>query len=132
MCGKGTSFLGTVSVMADDALVVLTLDTDYSDSPLWSDEGLLDREDIPLTDATWSALEEWARYYNDHHDDSHRWTRGSQRLPYLERGHQLAERVAAEIGHDFAVKHVDRIFRSETAATNPAAANALREMVRSG
>jgi hypothetical protein len=109
--------------MTDDVITTLDLFTDYSDSPL-REGGLLERDDLPLTDATWTALEEWARYWNEHHDGVGEWTPGSQRLSHLEQGNHLAERVAVEIGYEFAVRHEGLTFRSDAVPTNAAWADA--------
>jgi hypothetical protein len=107
---------------------VLILDTDFTDLPLWLD-GLLEREDISLTPATWDALASWADYFLNFYTTSYRWKASADPVWYRQEGDRLAIRVADEIGARYAVNHDGTEFRSSKGPTNETAAEDIRRLL---
>jgi hypothetical protein len=111
---------------APDAILIL--DTDFSDLPLWLD-GLLERDDVALTPATWDALAAWSDYFLNFYNTSYHWKAGADPVWYRKEGDRLAALVAEEIGSQYAVSHGETVFRSFKAATNPGAAEDIRDLL---
>ena len=111
---------------------VIRLFPGWANSPLWIPGGPVDLDDSRLTRELVEDLLAWeARYYDTSPQHSSSGSPGSdpgpQERQYLADGKDLTERLAAELGHSFAVsfesgREEHYVARSGGSATNPAAA----------
>ncbi|GAA3288084.1 hypothetical protein ACFFON_07100 [Arthrobacter citreus] len=111
---------------------VIRLFPGWANSPVWIPGGPVELQDSLLTRELIEDLLVWeTRYYDaGPQDPAERQSTGSQPGPrerqHIAGGKDLADRLAAELGHSFAVTFESGLdhyaARSRTPATNPAAA----------
>ena len=78
--------------------------TDYNGLPLWDEEGGTGPENWPmLSPGLLADLEEWERYWSQHHHHMRGWQMGTRDW-YVEEGHRLAARLREELGSDWTVQ----------------------------
>jgi 8-oxo-dGTP pyrophosphatase MutT (NUDIX family) len=123
----------TVAEQSEYMTTVVRLFPDSADSPIWFAIGPVDYEDVRLTDSLEADLRAWeAAFYRDY-EFTKGWKSDAAAASYFESGLALAERLADEFGTTFEVEFIaedpyrgKHRFRSPVAATNAAAADAMR------
>jgi hypothetical protein len=102
----------------------LRLAADFDASPLWSREGNIPIEDLPLSPRLNAELHRWAEEFDATISRGPRMKRGGY-VPtdWTERGQRLAHELQAEVGDTFVVVYDPQPRRSVPSASSRSAAD---------
>ncbi|CUU53656.1 hypothetical protein Ga0074812_101154 [Parafrankia irregularis] len=94
---------------------------DYYAFPLWTGDGMLSPEALPLTDGLRDELALWsAEYTRTLSDNGYDWPNEQVQADWNGRGYALAVRVAQELGPSYEVVFFDELRQCVTALNNTA------------
>ncbi|MGO4103626.1 hypothetical protein AB4Y63_06715 [Leifsonia sp. YAF41] len=107
---------------------VVRMFPDYANTVLWFVVGPVRYSESALSPTLVRELEEWEQSYYDGLTPDYEWRSPERGEQVSAEGERLAQLVADELGSEFEIDFADRRFRSTSAADNPNAATAFRDL----
>jgi len=108
---------------------VLFLDGNFGAEWALSMDGVLEQSDVALSSDLEEAILEWEEKFRLDNSPTLGWKSEQAKHTFSASGRTLADRIASEIGHQFAVSFEDEIIRSEEEAAVPLAAQSIENLL---